>query len=201
MNSNMVQKVCESCGQATCSAHSGETLIMIIIIFPVIWFLAACVLSIPPIYKYASKILEFLAFWPSKLYDWSVLRRMNKNIKKHKMKNIVKEDPDEKYIKIFDPANNVFIYYNNDNFFQKINNKFLKIPFDSKITNFKLKEGRSLFIWKRDEVFSKECYTYEYILDVEDGCNFKYSKDRELTEKFKSYCRKNEKVRYYVENL
>jgi hypothetical protein len=193
---NHNQQICELCKSGECYGKLPENLLMMFGLFMLIWMLLAICCSIPKINKYVTKFLEFLVFWPSMLYDWSVSRRMNK-----KMKNIVNEDPDEKYIKIFDPANNVFIYYNNDNFFQKINNKFLKIPFDSKITNFKLKEGRSLFIWKRDEVFSKECYNYEYILDVEDGCNFKYSKDRELTEKFKSYCRKNEKVRYYVENL
>lgn len=196
---NHNQQICELCKSGECYGKLPENLLMIVVLFMLIWVLLGICCSIPKINKYVTKFLEFLAFWPSMLYDWSVLRRMNKKIEE--MKNIVNEDSDEKYIKIFDPANNVFIYYNNDNFFQKIKNKFLKIPFDSKITNFKLKEGRSLFIWKRDEVFSKECYTYEYILDVEDGCNFKYSKDRELTEKFKLYCRKNEKVRYYVENL
>lgn len=190
MNANHTQQICE------CSGKLPENLLMIFGLFLLIWVLLEIRCSIPRINKYITKFLEFLAFLPLMLYDWIVSRRMNK-----KMKSIVNEDTDEKYIKIFDPANNVFIYYNNDNFFQKINNKFLKIPFDSKITNFKLKEGRSLFIWKRDEVFSKECYNYEYILGVDDGCNFKYSKDRELTEKFKLYCRKNEKVRYYVENL
>lgn len=196
MIANHNQQICELCKSGECYGKLPENLLMIFVLFILFWLLLAICCSIPKINKYVTKFLEFLAFWPSMLYDWSVSRRMNK-----KMKNIVNEDPDEKYIKIFDPANNVFIYYNNDNFFQKINNKFLKIPFDSKIINFKLKEGRSLFIWKRDAVFSKECYNYEYILDVEDGCNFKYSKDRELTEKFKLYCRKNEKVRYYVENL
>ncbi len=199
MIANHNQQICELCKSGECYGKLPENLLMIVVLFMLIWVLLGICCSIPKTNKYVTKFLEFLAFWPSMLYDWSVLRRMNKKIEK--MKNIVNEDPDEKYIKIFDPANNVFIYYNNDIFFQKINNKFLKIPFDSKITNFKLKGGRSLFIWKRDEVFSKECYNYEYILDVEDGCNFKYSKDRELTEKFKSYCRKNEKVRYYVENL
>lgn len=196
MNANHTQQICELCKSGECSGELPENLIMMFGLFMLIWMLLAICCSIPKINKYVTKFLEFLAFWPSMLYDWSVSRRMNK-----KMKNVVNEDPDEKYIKIFDPANNVFIYYNNDNFFQKINNKFLKIPFDSEITNFKLKEGRSLFIWKRDEIFSKECYNYEYILDVEDGFNFKYSKDHELTKKFKSYCRKNEKVRYYVENI
>lgn len=196
---NHNQQICELCKSGECYGKLPENLLMIFVLFMLIWVLLGICCSIPKINKYVTKFLEFLAFWPSMLYDWSVLRRMNKKIEE--MKNIVNEDPDEKYIKIFDPANNVFIYYNNDNFFQKIKNKFLKIPFDSKITNFKLKEGRSLFIWKRDEIFSKECYNYEYILDVEDGCNFKYSKDRELTEKFKLYCRKNEKVRYFVENL
>ena len=195
MNANHTQQICELCKSGECFG-GPEHLLMIFVLFMLIWLLLAICCSIPKINKYVTKFLEFLAFWPSMLYDWSVSRRMNK-----KMKNIVNENPDEKYIKIFDPVNDVFIYYNNDNFFQKIKNKFLKIPFDSKITNFKLKERRSLFIWKRDEIFSKEYYNYEYILDVEDGFNFKYSKDRELTEKFKSYCRKNEKVRYYVENL
>jgi hypothetical protein len=193
---NHNQQLCELCKSGECYGKLPENLLMMFGLFLLIWLLLAICCSIPKINKYVTKFLEFLSFLPSMLYDWSISRRMNK-----KMKNIVNEDLDEKYIKIFDPANNVFIYYNNDNFFQKIKNRFLKIPFDSKITNFKLKEGRSLFIWKRDEIFSKECYNYEYILDVEDGCNFKYSKDRELTEKFKSYCRKNEKVRYYVENL
>lgn len=199
MIANHNQQICELCKSGECYGKLPENLLMIVVLFVLFWVLLGICCSIPKINKYVTKFLEFLAFWPSMLYDWSVLRRMNK--KMEKIKNIVNEDPDEKYIKIFDPVNNVFIYYNNDNFFQKINNKFLKIPFDSKITNFKLKEGRSLFIWKRDEIFSKECDNYEYILDVEDGCNFKYSKDRELTEKFKLYCKKNEKVRYYVENL
>lgn len=196
MNANHTQQICEFCKSGECSGELPENLIMMFGLFMLIWMLLAICCSLPKINKYVTKFLEFLAFWPSTLYDWSVSKRMNR-----KMKNVVNEDTDEKYIKIFDPANNVFIYYNNDNFFQKVNNKFLKIPFDSEITNFKLKEGRSLFIWKRDEIFSKECYNYEYLLDVEDGFNFKYSKDHELTEKFKSYCRKNEKVRYYVENL
>jgi hypothetical protein len=188
MNATHTQQICEFCKSAECSGKLPENLLMIVVLFVLFWvLLAICCCSIPKIKKYVIKFLEF---------DWLDSNRMNK-----KMKNIVNEDPDEKYIKIFDQTNNDFIYYNNDNFFQKINNKFLKIPFDSEILNFKLKDGRSLFIWKIDEIFSNEHYNYEYILDVKDGCNFKYSKDRELTEKFKLYCRKNEKVRYYVENI
>ena len=150
---NHTQQICE------CSGKFPENLLMMFGLFMLIWTLLAICCSIPKVNKYITKFLEFLTFWPSMLYDWSVSRRMNK-----KMKNIVNEDPDEKYIKIFDPANNVFIYYNNDNFFQKINNKFLKIPFDSEILNLhKLKPGRSLFIWKRDEIFSKDDYNYEYM--------------------------------------
>jgi hypothetical protein len=196
MNVNHTQQICEFCKSGECSGKLPENLLMIFGLFALIWVLLAICCSIPKINKYVTKFLEFLAFWPSMLYDWLVSRRMNK-----KMKNVVNEDPDEKYIKIFDQINNGFIYYNDDNFFQKINNKFLKIPFDSEITNFKLKEGNSLFIWKMDEIFSNECYNYKYILNVDAASNFKYSKDRELTEKFKSYCKKNEKVRYYVENL
>ena len=78
-------------------ASMPENLLMMFDLFMLIWLLLAICCSIPKINKYVTKFLEFLAFWPSMLYDWSVLRRMNKKIEE--MKNIVNEDPDEKYIK------------------------------------------------------------------------------------------------------
>jgi len=201
MNATHTQQICEFCKSVECHGVLQHLLMifgpfMVMFIMLVICTLIPTCIGILLDNKYHTKFFKFLICCPAMLYNWLVSRCMNK-----KMKNIVNEDPDEKYIKIFNPNNNDFIYYSNDNFFQKINNKFLKIPFDSEILNFKLKDGRSLFIWKIDEIFSNECYKYKYILDVEDGNHFKYSKDRELTEKFKLYCRKNEKVRYYVENL
>jgi hypothetical protein len=174
-----------------------ESATIVVLLFISVWaFLGIFYGLLPMLFKYITKKLEFISSWLEKLHNWIVSRSKNK-----KMKIVVNENSNEKYIKIFDKINNVFIYYNNDNFFQKINNKFLKIPFDSKILNYQLINETSLFIWKNGVIFSEEHYDYEYILDVADEHKSKWNIDYELTKKFISYCKKNEKVRHYVENL
>lgn len=132
-------------------------------------------------------MLALFLFWP--LIKKNVLKSLNK---------------DHNFLEIYDERINDFVYYLNDKFFNKINGKFIEIPFNKDFNDCWITQRIFKFYDVYDDDQSIEKYP-KYIISINCLKNFKYREkyrtDWDLSEKLHNFCEKNKKTRYYVENL
>lgn len=116
-----------------------------------------------------------------------------KNIK-DKNKNKLKIN-NNKYIEIFNKDTKQYIYYFNELFFEKINSKYLQIPFDSSL--FNEVSFNKYRIYKRTD---NNINFPQYIITMNLPGSI-YEIDYTLTSKFTSFHLKCLNVKEYIENI
>lgn len=109
-----------------------------------------------------------------------------------------KSNKSPEFIKIFDNVNQLYIYYKEQNFYQKINDSYVKIPFDSNLIDLKIRKNDFI---KKNCNYSDcyECSEPHYILDSYKHTN--YETDTILSNKFKTFCYKNNQTKKYIETI
>lgn len=151
-------------------------------------------------------ILTIISSFITNRHKFSIKNIFDKLKEKCFKKNVLKVlNKDHNFLEIYDERTNDFVYYLNDKFFNKINGKFIEIPFNRDIFNYDW-YIRSIFKYDGDEDNQSNLEKYpKYIISINYLRNFKnrkdYRTDWKLTEKLHDFCKKNEKTKYYVENL
>lgn len=157
-------------------------------------------------YVFVIVILTIISSFITNRHKFSIKNIFDKLKEKCFKKNVLKAlITDHNFLEIYDERTNDFVYYLNDKFFNKINGKFIEIPFNNDTFNYDW-NTRSIFKYYEDEDDRSNLKKYpKYIISINSSRISKikknYHTDWDLTEKFHNFCKKNEKTKYYVENL
>lgn len=122
------------------------------------------------------------------LYMFKLKLKNIKDKNKHKINN-------NKYIEIFNKDTKQYLYYFNELFFEKINSKYMQIPFDSPL--FNEVNFNKYHIYKRTD---DNINFPQYIITINLPGSI-YEIDYTLTSKFTSFHLKCLNVKQYIEKI
>lgn len=187
---NTAENICNFCNKAHGSFSNAFFETFAIICFFVFIIVILTIISSFITNRPKFSIKNIFDKLKEKCFKKNVLKALNKN---------------HNFLEIYDERTNDFVYYLNDKFFNKINGKFVEIPFNKDIFNYDW-NTRSIFKYDEDEVDQLDLEKYHKYIILKDTLRISknrknYHTDWDLTEKFHNFCKKNEKTKYYVENL